>query len=90
MSEPIEQKKIGDYSPTMTNNFFGLPKDVWMGVTLGISVIVNIFLVFEYRDVQREVRMQQYYLLELDAKFIGAGLKKPDDAIAKKLQESKK
>jgi hypothetical protein len=79
--------RIGDNSPQMTANFFGMPKDVWIGIALGVSVIVNVFLILSYRTLERETRMYQYYLLELDAKFIGAGLKKPDEAIAKKLQK---
>lgn len=36
---------------------------------------------------ERETRMLQYYLLELDAKFIAAGLKKPDEAISGQLRK---
>jgi len=38
---------------------------------------------------ERETRMLEYYLLELDAKFISSGLKKPEDSIAEKLKERK-
>jgi predicted ribosomally synthesized peptide with SipW-like signal peptide len=36
---------------------------------------------------ERETRMLEYYLLELDAKFIHAGLKPPEEAIAVRLSK---
>lgn len=39
---------------------------------------------------ERETRMLEYYLLELDAKVISAGLKDPKDGIAKKIENWRK
>lgn len=41
------------------------------------------------RLAERESRMLQYYLLELDAKVIKAGIKPASEAISKRIQESK-
>lgn len=77
------------YSPQSNASvlMLGLSRDVWLGALLAISVAANIFLGWAYRDVETEVRMLEYYLLELDAKFINAGLKDPAEAISKRLQE---
>lgn len=74
-------------SPSATVNFFGLTKDVWLGCLLAVSVAANIFLGWAYKATETETRMLEYYLLELDAKFIHAGLKDPAEAIAKRMQK---
>lgn len=40
-------------------------------------------------EKEKQSELLKYYLLELDAKFIGAGLKKPEESIAKRLKENK-
>jgi hypothetical protein len=60
-----------------------------LAVLVSINVISTTMMFIEWRIAERETRMLEYYLLELDAKFIGAGLKKPDDSIAKHLKEIK-
>jgi hypothetical protein len=42
------------------------------------------------KEKETEVRMLEYYLLELDAKVIKAGIKQPSDAIALKLEAKRK
>lgn len=76
-------------SPSATVNLFGLSKDVWLGALLAISVGANVLLGLAYMANETETRMLEYYLLELDAKFINAGLKDPAEAIAKKLQQQR-
>lgn len=76
-------------SPSATVNLFGLSKDIWLGGLLAISVAANIFLGWAYQNAGTETRMLEYYLLELDAKFINAGLKDPAEAISKRLQEKR-
>lgn len=59
-------------------------------IAFGLSVASLAFSMFvfaEWKVAERESRMLQYYLLELDAKFIAGGLKKPEDSIANKLKE---
>jgi hypothetical protein len=85
----VDARKVGDNSPTMTNNFFGMPKDVWLGIALGVSVVANLFLLFSYRSAERETRMLEYYLLELDARVIRYGIKNDDEAISKRLQKQR-
>ena len=67
-----------------------LPLLVMLSLLAGISIALAVFSFAESRTVERETRMLEYYLLELDAKFINAGLKDPAEAIAKKLEEQKK
>jgi hypothetical protein len=55
-------------------------------VLIGASIVGNVVMYMKWRDSAMETRMQEYYLLELDAKFIGAGLKKPEDSIAHQMQ----
>lgn len=56
-------------------------------ILVGASIVLAVWMIVSYQHAEREARMQQYYLLELDAKFIAAGLKKPEEAISKKQQE---
>lgn len=42
----------------------------------------------EVEESKTETRMLEYYLLELDAKAIAAGIKRPEEAIANKLKEN--
>jgi hypothetical protein len=75
----------------------GIVLGVVAGLALGIAVIT---LVDSIRNTdrteeasklaEREARMLQYYLLELDAKVIKAGIKPADEAIANKLKETSK
>lgn len=58
-------------------------------VLMGVGIVLAIWMTVSYRETEREVRMQQYYLLEMDAKLIAAGVKKPEEAVSKKLESSK-
>lgn len=59
------------------------------GISLAVSAMVYQQLSEKYVLKERETRMLEYYLLELDAKFINAGLKDPSEAISKKLQKQR-
>lgn len=56
---------------------------------VGASSVLATWMIIAYTQAERESELLKYYLLELDAKVIAAGVKKPDEAISKKLQESK-
>ena len=45
--------------------------------------------VLQFERTEKETRMLEYYLLELDAKFISAGLKPADHSIAQKLAQKR-
>jgi hypothetical protein len=62
-------------------------KSKLLWVFVGINLAVTLGMFAEWRISEREARMLQYYLLELDAKFIASGLKKPEDSIAGKLHK---
>jgi len=67
-----------------------VPLIVVLAVLAGCSAALSALAWHDAVVAEREARLLQYYLLELDAKFIGAGLKKPDDAISKQLKEKDK
>lgn len=48
------------------------------------AIVMACWSMHDAHIAEREARMQQYYVLELDAKLIAAGIKKPDEAVAKK------
>lgn len=45
--------------------------------------------VLQFERTEKETRMLEYYLLELDAKFISAGLKPAEQSIAQKLAQKR-
>lgn len=45
--------------------------------------------VLQFERTEKETRMLEYYLLELDAKFISAGLKPAEESIAQKLAQKR-
>ena len=56
-----------------------------LGLALAAAAIVTAFwAIHEAGIAEREARMYEYYTLEMDAKLIAAGVKKPDEAIAKR------
>lgn len=60
-------------------------------LALGLSVGAVVIAALGGREAaraEREARMLQYYLLELDARVIGAGIKPDSEAISKKLEEA--
>lgn len=59
-----------------------------LAVICGIALVRSESAKDESSKAEREARMLQYYVLEMDAKLIAAGVKKPEEAIAKQ-QESK-
>lgn len=87
-SSPIGARHSSD-SPTQNQQITikGHIRDWMIGVLVGVCLATNIALWIKYAHTETEVRMQEYYLLELDAKLIASGLKKPEDAIAKKMAD---
>lgn len=56
-----------------------------IALALAAAAIVTAFWgIHEAGIAEREARMYEYYTLEMDAKLIAAGVKKPDEAIAKR------
>lgn len=54
-----------------------------------IAIMGAFWSISEAQKSEREARMLQYYVLEMDAKLIAAGVKKPEDAVANKLKQEK-
>lgn len=51
------------------------------------SIVLACWALHEAGIAEREARMYEYYTLEMDAKLIAAGVKKPDEAIAKRKEK---
>lgn len=66
-----------------------IPLLVLLATLSGISIGLTVFAFSAARDADREARMLEYYLLELDAKFIKAGLKDETESIANKLKQQR-
>lgn len=66
-----------------------LPVLVLLAILSGVSIGLTTFAFTQAEKADREARMLEYYLLELDAKFINAGLKDPAESIANKLKQQR-
>lgn len=62
----------------------------WLMTTAILAALAIAFgvcaLIIAQRS-ERESRMLQYYVLEMDAKLIASGIKKPDEAASKRLEK---
>lgn len=77
------------YSPSAHVSISGerlVPLVIVLAILCGVSIGLAAFSYAAAGRAERESRMLQYYLLELDAKVIAAGIKKPEDAISKQLE----
>ncbi len=54
-----------------------------------ITMLGTVWALYQAAVAERETRMLQYYLLELDARAIRYGIKTDDESIAKKLSQPK-
>lgn len=48
------------------------------------AIVLACWAIHAAGVAEREARMYEYYTLELDAKLIAAGVKKPEESIAKR------
>lgn len=58
-------------------------------ILIGAGIVLMVWLISANSRAERESRMLQYYVLEMDAKLIAAGVKKPEEAVADKLRQEK-
>ncbi len=58
-----------------------------LSILSGMAIAFAIFAIRESGKAEREARMLQYYVLEMDAKLIASGVKKPGDAVAMNLNK---
>jgi len=66
-----------------------LPYVIGLALLAAVSLILALWARSDAARAERESRMLQYYLLELDARVIAAGIKKEDESISKKLEKEK-
>jgi ABC-type taurine transport system ATPase subunit len=64
-----------------------LPWVLVCSILSGLAIGLCLLTVLLSQQAERESRMLQYYVLEMDAKLIAAGVKKPDEAISKRLEK---
>ncbi len=60
-----------------------------LGLAMG-AVVICAMNARESARTEREARMLQYYVLEMDAKLIAAGFKTDSESVAKRLKENGK
>lgn len=60
-----------------------------LGLSIG-AVVITAVNAREASRAEREARMLQYYVLEMDAKLIAAGFKTDSESLARKLKETEK
>jgi hypothetical protein len=63
-------------------------KQWFIGVLMALSIAANVLLYFQFANAERETRMLEYYVLEMDAKLIAAGFKTDAESVAKRLKEN--
>jgi hypothetical protein len=63
-----------------------VPWLMFCSVLAGLAVGIGVLALSLGQKSEREARMLQYYVLEMDAKLIAAGVKKPDEAVSKQLE----
>lgn len=56
-------------------------------VFASVAIVMAGVAWYQTSIAEREARLLQYYVLEMDAKLISSGVKKPDDSVASKLKE---
>ncbi|HEU4600510.1 MAG TPA: hypothetical protein VFS24_01010 [Steroidobacteraceae bacterium] len=74
----------------VTINNLGKTSYILLAVFAGFAVGCGIFALLAAQHAERETRMLEYYVLEMDAKLIAAGVKKPEEAVAKQLNQEKR
>lgn len=82
----------GDHSPRASVSISGerlVPLVIVLAIMCGMSIGLTAFAFNAATKAETESRMLEYYLLELDAKFINAGLKDPAESIANKLKQQR-
>jgi hypothetical protein len=53
----------------------------------GLCLGVSIWAAYTARDAATEARLSQYYLLELDAKMVNAGINPKEESVGKRLHK---
>ena len=56
---------------------------VTSSILMGAGIVLAIWMIFSYSKAEREARMQQYYLIEVDGKLIEQGIKPPEGGYQK-------
>ena len=61
----------------------------WLMVASILSALacsISIWALILAQQSERESRMLEYYVLEMDSKLIASGVKKPEEAVSKRLE----
>ena len=79
-----------DNQSSVTINNLGKTSYILLAAFSGLALGAGLFSMYTASRAEREARMLEYYVLEMDAKLIASGMKKPDEAVANKLNEEKR
>ncbi len=77
----------GVYAPIDASQNKLLPWIAFAMLIAGIAIAMSISAKLDAARSERETRMLEFYILELDAKLIAAGYKTDAESIAKKLKQ---
>jgi len=65
--------------------FGGSKREMWLAILLGISTAGTFMMFAQWRIAEREARMLEYYVMELDGKLMASGIiKYPESWSARK------
>lgn len=56
---------------------------------IGAGCVLCVWMIISYQHSERETELLKYYVLEMDAKLIASGVKKPDESVAGKMEKAK-
>lgn len=77
-SAPIQTQKVEISERTLAVIAFALAT---------AACVIAAWAIHDANIAEREARMYEYYTLELDAKLIAAGVKKPEEALSKRMEK---
>jgi hypothetical protein len=90
----IDSSVAGNHAPVARGgdaSITGVPPQLFWANTLiaGLAIAIALWAIFQASISERETRMLEYYVLEMDAKLIAAGIKKPEESVAKQQERRK-
>ena len=62
-------------------------KTLVMSILIAINVIATVAMYVQWKTSEREARLLEYYVMELDGKMMASGLLKPPDSWSGKHKE---
>jgi hypothetical protein len=64
-----------------------VPLIVFLSMMAGLSIAVSVFTLWQAQLAERETRMMEYYVMELDGKLMSAGIIQTEESWSAKKQK---